>query len=260
MSDLVSENRTQWLSEVADLDAGKVLNENVRALLAEFELEEISIRRVRELMSLEPVLTAKVLKLANSPFYGFHREVQSVEEAIVVIGAIKLKNLVYSSLVLVKAQSKEHRNFVKHSLVTAHYAKLISEAQGLKPEVPVTAALLHILPVLLNYQENISSLIDMKILQKATHSLLDHLQLPDSIVTAAAEIFQGKSTNSDTLVIRLAFNLSVLRLGLTHSAFNSLLSTEHDFNKLNIAPRRLAEVFYQGFGDVDALIQMAGEH
>lgn len=260
MSDLVSESRTQWLSDLADFDAGEVLNSNVRALLEEFEREEISLRKVRQLMSLEPVLTAKVLMIANSPFYGFHREVQDVEEAIVVIGAVKLKTLVYSSLVLVNTQNADHRSFVKHSLVTAHYAKLIAESLGLKTEMAVTGGLLHILPVLLNYREDIHSVLNMQTLREATHCVLDRLQLPEGIVNAATELYQPQTNNKNTLVIRFAFNLSILRLGKKHSAFKHLVNTEHDFNKLKISPKRLAETFYRGFDDVDGLIQMAGEH
>jgi c-di-GMP-related signal transduction protein len=260
MSDLVSENRTQWLSGIAKLDTDEVLNDNVRDLLAEFDQEEISLRKVKQLMTLEPVLTAKVLRIANSPFYGFHREVQDIEEAIVVIGAVKLKTLVYSSLVLVKSQNEDHRNFVKHSLVTAHYAKLVAESLGHKPEVPVTAGLLHVLPVLLNYREDIHSILSMQVLHEATHSLLEQLQLPEPIVTAATELFQPQSRNRNTLMIRFAFNLSLLRLGKHHSAFKHLINTEHDFNKLKASPMGMAKTFYQGFSEVESLIQMAGEH
>ena len=45
----------------------------------------------------DPVLTAKLLKIVNSPFYGFPRKISTVTEAIAIIGFNALKNLGYNN-------------------------------------------------------------------------------------------------------------------------------------------------------------------
>lgn len=47
----------------------------------------------------DQTLTAHVLKVANSPFYGFSRRIATVELAIVVLGMNEIKDIVYSLVV-----------------------------------------------------------------------------------------------------------------------------------------------------------------
>jgi putative nucleotidyltransferase with HDIG domain len=54
---------------------------------------------VARIVSLDPALTARTLRLANSDFYGFPRKVGSVELAVVVLGANTVRDLVLSAAV-----------------------------------------------------------------------------------------------------------------------------------------------------------------
>ncbi|GEM_PF-640848 len=71
-----------------------------------------SARQVAQLISTDQALTAKILKVANSAFYGFPREISTVQLAIVVLGFEQVKNLSLSVAVLRRFSSgKEHRLF-----------------------------------------------------------------------------------------------------------------------------------------------------
>ncbi len=60
---------------------------------------ETSSVEVARILSLDPALTARTLKLANSDFYGFPRKVGSVDLAVVVLGADTIRDLVLSAAV-----------------------------------------------------------------------------------------------------------------------------------------------------------------
>jgi putative nucleotidyltransferase with HDIG domain len=52
---------------------------------------------VGRILALDPALTARTLRLANSDFYGFPRKVGSVDLAVVVLGANTIRDLVLSA-------------------------------------------------------------------------------------------------------------------------------------------------------------------
>lgn len=55
---------------------------------------------LNRVISLDPVLTGKVLKLVNSAFYSLSREVTSLTHAIILLGINTVKNLALSTAVL----------------------------------------------------------------------------------------------------------------------------------------------------------------
>ena len=258
MSAEQNQRQLEWLSSLKSLDSGKVLSSCTQAILEELEKEDTSIQKVSDLLALEPALSAKLLMIANSPFFGFHREIQDVEEAIVVLGAVKLNTLVYSSLVLVNAEDRKHQSYIKHSLVTALYAKRIAEAMAMKPHICFTAGLFHVLPIILNFQSDIQNILNMKVLKLAAHSVLHNLQLPEAIIQTATDFYNPNTNEENTLVLRMAFNLSVIRLGKEDAPFKQLIDIEHDFNKLSFYPESLADVYYSGISESQELMSLAG--
>ncbi|MCL2644774.1 MAG: HDOD domain-containing protein [Betaproteobacteria bacterium] len=60
----------------------------------QLESPNSSITEVARLVETDPALTTGVLKLVNSAFYGFSREIESVERAIVVLGLRQTHELV----------------------------------------------------------------------------------------------------------------------------------------------------------------------
>jgi putative nucleotidyltransferase with HDIG domain len=93
-----------------------------------------------------------VLKLTNSAFYGLSREVESVRQAVVIVGMEAIKNLVLSASVLdmFKGSNVDQEfqdKFWRHSLATGSCCRLLSKkvkAKGfLDPDAAFSAGLLH---------------------------------------------------------------------------------------------------------------------
>jgi HD-like signal output (HDOD) protein len=106
-----------------------------------------------ELISMDQSLTVKTLKLANSAYYGFPREIVTVTEAVVVLGFLTVRNLILTSTlynIFVNESQEERefdrRKFWKHSVATAICARLLvsATAPGQKEEEEAfTLGILH---------------------------------------------------------------------------------------------------------------------
>lgn len=92
----------------------------------------------------DQVLSAKVLRLANSPFYGFPKRIASVSHAVVVLGLNVVKGLTLGATAfdMMTAAGMEH--LWRHSLGVAMTASLLAPRAGLRnPEEVFIAGLLH---------------------------------------------------------------------------------------------------------------------
>ncbi|MCP4703007.1 MAG: HDOD domain-containing protein [candidate division Zixibacteria bacterium] len=102
----------------------------------------------------DPALTAKLLRVVNSPFCGQAREVTSIKQAVMALGirtvtALALSTSVYdltdkiSSLI-------DRKKFWRHSLEVAIASRMIAEKIGYKsPEEAFVVGLLHDIGVLI---------------------------------------------------------------------------------------------------------------
>ena len=83
-----------------------------------------------KLIEKDPALTGKMLRLANSAFYGIPRSISSVSSAVVILGFNTIRSLVLSASVIKmfpdsKLQVIDKDRFWKHSIVTALAAKIL---------------------------------------------------------------------------------------------------------------------------------------
>jgi HD-like signal output (HDOD) protein len=106
-----------------------------------------------EVLMRDPALTAKLLRVVNSPFYGMSREITTLTQAVVTLGtravsALALSTSVYD--ITGKWQSTVDRvRFWRHSLEVAIASRLIAEAVRYpRPEEAFVAGLLHDLGLL----------------------------------------------------------------------------------------------------------------
>jgi c-di-GMP-related signal transduction protein len=246
----------EWLKTLDTIDIGDVISANTQSLLDALNTDELNISDVSQKISLEPSLAAKILMITNSPFYGFPREIKDVEEAVVVLGAMKLTNIVYCSLVLMPTEVPEIKNYIKHSLATALYAKAMAEKNCQKPETTFIASLLHVLPLILSYQENLQRILSMPLLHTSSHQLLQRLQLPEEVIDTVDGLYSKQTNNLDALYVRMAFNLSTIALGKENAPFKHLFETEHEFHKIKMTPSQVAHIMFDNQYELQNLIRL----
>lgn len=57
------------------------------------ERDDLSAPQLAQLISKDAALAAKVLRIANSPFYGLRTQVKTLDHAIVVLGQISIVSI-----------------------------------------------------------------------------------------------------------------------------------------------------------------------
>ena len=107
---------------------------------------------LNHVISLDPVLVGRVLKLINSAYYGLGQPITSLVRAIIMLGINTVKNLALSSTVMghlstrKKLPGLDMEGFWRHSLCVGVSAKLLAKKRGIDAKLGeeyFTAGLLH---------------------------------------------------------------------------------------------------------------------
>ncbi|MFN4131946.1 MAG: HDOD domain-containing protein [Caldimicrobium sp.] len=139
----VSEKRKEVKKKLRKLEGVPTLPPIVQRLNQMIEDERVSLNQIAEVIEKDQVITTKVLRLANSAFYGFPRKVSTVNQAMMLLGINVLKILIMSSSIF-EIIHKEDVGLWEHSIGVAACAKIISEkAKISEPQEIATAGLLH---------------------------------------------------------------------------------------------------------------------
>ena len=109
----------------------------------------ISFKDLEDLIKVDPGLTTKILKVANSAMYARQKEITSLQTAITMLGFKTIKSLVFlvsASNMFKKGKEKEfYQYFWKHSIITAFLSQHIAIKAGFKrlADEAFLAGLLH---------------------------------------------------------------------------------------------------------------------
>lgn len=117
-------------------------------LMALLQQQDVSLEPIAETLSLDQALAAKVLQLANSPFYGVSGRITSIRDGINILGLRPLSTLVLAAVLTVQFDQMHGKalhleEFWCHSIACAVAARALAEAQGLDEGSAFTAGLLH---------------------------------------------------------------------------------------------------------------------
>lgn len=118
----------------------------VQQLIASFERDDISIDSVAQQLAADPVLCAKTLRLANSAYFHVSRRVQTVDEALRLLGFVMVRNLVLGSSLahaFPAMPGLDLKAFWRHSLHTAVGARWMAQVCGENSDLAFTVGLLH---------------------------------------------------------------------------------------------------------------------
>ena len=134
---------------IGKLQGIPALPTNVEKLITLTLDEEASPRKIAELISIDPALSAKLLRLVNSPFYSFAQRISTVTQAVVILGISSLRNIALSISVLDLFQNRRRLRsylprFLEHSLASGVAARFLAQETDYPlPEEAFMAGLLH---------------------------------------------------------------------------------------------------------------------
>lgn len=98
-----------------------------------------SAAELSKVIAHDPGLTTRVLRLVNSAYYGFPKQISSVQQAIMILGFTTMRGLVLSTSIFKIFTSKDsssgktidYKIFWKHSINTALCSRIIASSLGM---------------------------------------------------------------------------------------------------------------------------------
>lgn len=120
----------------------------VQEVVASFSQPNVDIDKLAGKIGQDQALTAKILRVSNSSFYGFPRKIASLHDAVVIMGFAGVRSLVLSTGLIhafeqASGGTLNRAEYWKRSLRVATYAKAVASCLKQSPEIAFTAGLLH---------------------------------------------------------------------------------------------------------------------
>lgn len=121
---------------VSQIDDLPTLPDVVVKMLEMIDRMDVSVPEISRLISHDPALTMKILKMANSAFYGFPRQISTIDLAVVALGFKQLKCLALSLSVVEQfsadsmADDFDLRKFWEHSIGCGIAGRMLAKGFG----------------------------------------------------------------------------------------------------------------------------------
>lgn len=125
-------------------------------IIQEVKKDNSSIGELASIISVDPALTTKILRVANSSFYSLPYKVESIEKAVKILGIEALKNIALS-FVIVKGFRRnpvdefDYELYWKRSITAAVSAEMIASKLGMTREDTFVTPLLMDIGVFVMY-------------------------------------------------------------------------------------------------------------
>lgn len=120
----------------------------VMELLSSLDQDDVDISVLAKKVSHDQALTAKTLRLANSPVYGLQVKVTTISQAITFLGFQTTRNLITAAAITGcfpegRCAGFDDKAFWRHSIATAACAKVVARRLRFNQDYAFTAGLLH---------------------------------------------------------------------------------------------------------------------
>lgn len=120
----------------------------VAELLASFDNEETDIGQLARQISRDQSLTARLLRVANSSFYGLQSKVATINEAVVVLGFRAVRSMLLAVGLsgvfrAEKCPGFDPHAYLRHCVGVGLAARALAQASGRNPELAFTGGILH---------------------------------------------------------------------------------------------------------------------
>jgi len=238
---------------------------------------QTSVSKLTSVISADQVLTAKVLKIANSPFYGFQKKISTLDFAIMVLGFDSLKEILISiSLISAfkKKQDKyfDSKEFWEHSLASGIAARTLARQLGYRISgESFVAGLLHDIGILVTHQyfhEDYKRIVDAVTNGKSTFHdmeqavllsthgeiggwLAERWNLPEQLIEAIKFHHRPELAEKNPQLTALIHFVDYLchKLGVGALSYEKVESYDPEALKiLNISEAEMTQTFYDSFG------------
>ncbi len=242
----------------------------VQELLLSIDQDDVNVADLSRKIALDPGLTARSLRLANSSFYGMTNQVNTIQEAITILGFRTMRGVVTTAALLGAFATDAKTSFKvsafwRHAIATALCARELAPYLKINPEHAYTSGLLHDVGRLVlvtrfpsEYEATMAhraqqdcSLLDAEraVLQvdhaEVGHLLTTHWKFPDAMQQAVASHHQALSESITPLgTVLVAADAIAHALDLSMDEDDSVPCVPATFwRKLGIGDKELLKAF-----------------
>jgi len=140
-------------------------------------------KEISGVISVDPNLTTRLLRMANSSFYNFSRKIDTITRAVTVIGNAELYQLVLSISAVktfntIPNELVKMETFWKHSVYTALLARALAvRANVLHPERLFVAGLMHDIGSIILYHQRPDAMRDILLVAEGDEEVLYQAEL-----------------------------------------------------------------------------------
>lgn len=130
------------LAEVADLRPLPQVAQRILSL----DEEKFAAHELAAIIATDQALTAKLLRLANSPYYGFARRITTARDAVVLLGFRSVRGAALTSCLMQTAKTQsnlDYDGFWQFSIATGILAEVLARTEGTHQDEAFTAGVLH---------------------------------------------------------------------------------------------------------------------
>jgi len=226
------------LNIIAKVEAFPSLPGATTKLVSLIDDPNAAVAEIEEILRMDPGLTANVLKLSNSAYFGFPSKIGSVHKAIILLGAKRLMQLVMTSCVnsvmnkSIPGYDLPPGEMWRHSIAVSVAAEgLIEELNVPEADEIFTAALLHDVGKLVlgefvkddiaKIEKIVSKDVSFEVAEQAVLGI-DHAEigakileswgLPEEIVSAVRWHHDPDATDTTSMLIDIVHVANVLCL------------------------------------------------
>jgi HD-like signal output (HDOD) protein len=142
-ADLVVPTLDELVEEICELHPLPAVATSILRLT---EHDRFSAHELASAITADQALTAKLLRLANSAYYGFPRTIATVRDAVVLLGFRTVRSTTLASCVIGTLSAANHLKydeFWHFSVSTGMLAEMLARTEGVHQDTAFTAGVLH---------------------------------------------------------------------------------------------------------------------
>ncbi len=244
-----------------------------------------SIHKVSNVISEDASLSARLLKLVNSPFYGFPQKIGTISEAVFLVGSQQVRDVALATTMMstfngIPGELMNMEKFWIHSLACGVGAKVIAETIG-EPEFErfFVAGVLHDIGRLVLFSkapEESKTILQRSLIEKrpmveieydeigCSHAeigraLFDAWKLPQYYQEVAAfhhAPYRAQQYPLETIIVHVADTVAhSLRYGTSGELFVPRMHKE-SWHKLNLSLNQLSKLIHVIEHEVNLVLAM----
>src|SRR5438067_7981918 len=129
--------------EIGELRPLGVTARQILAITAE---DRFSAYELANVIAADQALTAKMLRLANSAYYGFARRITTMRDAVVLIGFREVRSVTLASCVIDAVPASRHIDYDRfwhYSVTIGMLAEVLARAERYPSDEAFTAGIVH---------------------------------------------------------------------------------------------------------------------